>query len=189
MVESGSFAPLHIHGQYDVPVHITRGFTATALLELLTDKIGRPFTVRDYQPEDQPKLAAMYADFEPKRVAQGLPPEGEVRIRSWLDRVFRAGRHLVVEVDGQLRGHLMLIPQDNGTTELANFLHQSIRNCGIGTELNALALRVAGDAGLRELWLSVEPANKPAIKSYEKAGFRRLPGSLWAPEIEMSVQL
>lgn len=131
----------------------------------------------------------MYADFEPKRAAQGLPPDGEQRIRHWLDRVFKTGRHLIVEVDGSIRGHLMLIPQDNGTTELANFLHQSIRNRGIGTAVNTIALRVARDAGLNSLWLSVEPANKAAIRSYEKAGFRRLMGSLWAPEIEMSVDL
>lgn len=131
----------------------------------------------------------MYADFEPKRAAQGLPPDGEQRIRHWLDRVFKTGRHLIVEVDGSVRGHLMLIPQDNGTTELANFLHQSIRNRGIGTAVNTIALRVARDAGLNSLWLSVEPANKAAIRSYEKAGFRRLMGSLWAPEIEMSVDL
>lgn len=171
------------------PFFITRGSTGTALLELLSDKAGAPFTVRAYEPDDQSKLAAMYADFEPKRAAQGLPPEGDDRIRQWLERVLRTGRHLIVEVDGRVLGHLMLIPQENGTTELANFLHQSIRNRGIGTALNTLGIRVARDAGLSALWLSVEPANKPAIRSYEKAGFRQLPGSLWAPEIEMSVAL
>jgi hypothetical protein len=37
--------------------------------------------------------------------------------------------------------------------------------------------------------LSVEPGNRAAVRSYEKAGFRRLPGSNWAPEVEMAVDL
>jgi hypothetical protein len=35
----------------------------------------------------------------------------------------------------------------------------------------------------------VEPFNRAAVRSYEKAGFRRLPGTLWAPEIEMEASL
>src|SRR5690606_27814350 len=99
------------------------------------------------------------------------------------------GIHLVVEVGGRVLGHVMLIPMDGGTTELANFLHQSIRNRGIGTALNRLAADVARDAGHRRLWLSVEPSNRAAVRSYQNAGFRQLPGSLWAPEIDMALDL
>ena len=45
------------------------------------------------------------------------------------------------------------------------------------------------EAGYRRLWLSVEPSNRPAIRSYQNAGFRQLPGSLWAPEIDMALDL
>jgi len=34
-------------------------------------------------------------------------------------------------------------------------------------------LRAAGAAGLRQVWLSVQPANTPAICLYEKLGFVR----------------
>lgn len=144
--------------------------------------------VREYAPSDRGTLEAMYASFEPKRCAQGLPP-GEPGIARWLDRVLPLGVHRVVEMEGLLLGHLMLIPMADGRAELANFLHQTIRNRGIGTLLNRIALEAAADAGWTAVWLSVEPSNRAAVRSYEKAGFKRLPGSLWAPEIEMQAQI
>lgn len=149
------------------------------------DRLGQPYVIRALEPEDRVALEAMYMDFEPKRCAQGLPPGDHPSIRRWLDRVLASGEHLVVEIEGRILGHTMLIPMKDGGVELANFLHQSIRNRGIGTSLNRLAVDLARDDGHTRVWLSVEPSNRPAIRSYEKAGFRRLPGSLWAPEIEM----
>ena len=167
--------------------------SATTLLnridERLTDQDGATNTVRDYMAGDRHALAAMYDDFEPKRVAQGLPPNGAPRIKHWLDRVLRSGRHLVIEIDGRVRGHIMLMPHEPGTAELANFLHQSIRSRGIGTAVNQVALRLAKEEGYTRAWLSVEPGNKPAMRSYEKVGFRTRPGSFWSPEIEMTVEL
>jgi len=156
----------------------------------MTDRQGQPFVVRRYEPGDRVALERMYEDFEPKRSAQGLPPENGTLAR-WLDRVLARGQHHVVDVDGDVRGHLMLMPSEDGedTLELANFLHQSIRNRGIGTHLNRIALLLARDAGAQSVWLSVEPSNRAAVRSYQKAGFRRRPGSLWAPEIEMEAAL
>jgi RimJ/RimL family protein N-acetyltransferase len=154
----------------------------------LIDREGRPFTVRRLRPEDRPALHAMYASFEPVRGAQGLPPR-EDGIARWLDHVLAAGEHLGVFVDGQIAGHAMLLPIEDGRAELANFLHQSVRNRGIGTVINRIVLDVARSAGLASVWLCVEPFNRTAVRSYEKAGFRRLPGTLWAPEIEMEATL
>lgn len=161
----------------------------TSLREQLMDRQGVSYVARDYEPADREKLAALYSDFEPKRAAQGLPPVGEARIRLWLNRVLGRGRHVVIEADGVVRGHIMLVPHDDESLELANFLHQSIRGRGLGTALNALALRLAQESGAHRVWLSVEPGNRAAVRSYEKVGFRRLPGSLWLPEIEMVVSL
>lgn len=157
----------------------------TELPATLEDKRGRPFRVRPYAPEDRAALEAMYADFEPKRAAQGLPPEGEAAVRRWLDRVLPRGTQLVVEVGGRVLGHVMLIPMDADTLELANFLHQSIRNRGIGTALNRVGLELARGAGFRKVWLSVEPTNRAAVRSYQKAGFEASAASILAPEIEM----
>lgn len=155
----------------------------------MTDERGAPYQVRPYEPGDREALEAMYADFEPKRVAQNLPPANPAALKRWLDRTLLSGDHMVVLVDGRILGHLMVVPVAEDTGELANFLHQSVRDRGIGTALNRLAHDVAARSGLKRLWLSVEPSNRAAVRSYEKAGFRRLPGSLWAPEIEMEAVL
>lgn len=131
----------------------------------------------------------MYDAFEPKRGAQGLPP-ADVRQRArWLDAVLGGGHHLVVEFDHRVLGHGMLLPFDEESGELANFLHQSIRDRGIGTALNQALLGLAVDDGMHRVWLCVEPSNRRAIRSYEKAGFRRRFTSGWAPELEMEIEM
>jgi RimJ/RimL family protein N-acetyltransferase len=160
-----------------------------ALPAALLDKEGRPFVVRRLRPEqDRAALEAMYRAFEPKRGAQGLPP-AEKGINAWLDRVLAGGQHFGVIIDGQLLGHVMLLPIDERRVELANFLHQSARNRGIGTWINRIAIEAARADGQERVWLCVEPFNRAAVRSYEKAGFRRLPGSLWESEIEMETEL
>ena len=42
---------------------------------------------------------------------------------------------------------------------------------------------------MQRLWLSVEPHNRAAIRSYEKVGFRFLPGTIFSPEAEMEMEL
>lgn len=159
----------------------------TNLPRTQTDKYGQPFMVRHFIPSDRCALERMYVEFEPKRRAQGLPPEGAEPLRRWLDRVLARGVHLVVVVDGQLLGHAMLIPCAGGAAELANFLHQSIRDRGIGTALNRIILDEARAQGFQRVWLSVEPSNRAALRSYQHAGFRLLPGSRLAQEVEMEV--
>ena len=154
----------------------------------LLDKENRPYVIRRYRAEDRAALEAMYMSFEPKRGAQGLPPK-ESGIARWLDGVLPHGQHVVALVDSEVLGHGMVVPMDAGRVELANFLHQSIRNRGIGTMVNRIAMQLARDAGAERIWLCVEPSNRAAVRSYEKAGFKRLPGSLWSPEIEMQADL
>jgi diamine N-acetyltransferase len=153
------------------------------------DAGGLAYTLRQCEPGDRVRLEAMYESFEPKRAAQGLPPADPTAVRRWLARVLAAGQHIVAESAGHLVGHVMLMPMEAGTVELANFVHQSRRDRGIGTALNRAAIELARGAGLERVWLSVEPSNRAAIRSYEKAGFTALPGSLWAPEREMAIRL
>jgi ribosomal protein S18 acetylase RimI-like enzyme len=153
------------------------------------DKLGNPFELRAYRPEDRRDLEAMYDAFEPKRVAQGLPPDDPGRRHKWLDGLLASGLHLVVEIDGRIRGHGMLLPFEERSAELANFLHQSARDRGIGTALNRALVDAGRAAGFRRIWLCVEPSNRRAIRSYEKVGFRRRVVTGWAPELEMEAVL
>ena len=164
---------------------------ATQLPTDLTDKQGHPFRVRLFDPAtDRAKLERMYDSFQPKRAAQGLPPETEYAQRRWLDHILKTGSHLLVEVNTEVWGHAMLIPMsEKGSTELAIFLHQLIRGRGIGTAMNRLLVELARADGFQRVWLSVEPSNIPAIRSYQKAGFLTLRYSMYASEIEMEVRL
>src|SRR3712207_4491379 len=94
----------------------------------IRDKRGRVLTVRRYHPADRPLLDRFYDRFEPKRAAQGLPPEGDERQRGWLDGVLPQGDHLVVELGGELVGHAMLMPMAQpGEREYAIFLDEGVR--------------------------------------------------------------
>lgn len=157
----------------------------------MLDKLDQRFQVRALElPADRFRLERMYAEFRPKRAAQGLPPESDYAIGRWLDRILPNGEHLIVEVNAVVCGHVMLMPMDKPSdTELANFLHQGIRGRGIGTALNRFLVAHARDRGYHRVWLSVEPSNIAAIRSYTKAGFKTRSHSLWAPEIEMEVLL
>jgi RimJ/RimL family protein N-acetyltransferase len=154
----------------------------------LNERRFRGWQIRAYKPFDRFALERMYADFEPKRAAQGLPPEGG-RLHAWLGDVLRHGLHVVATFGPRVLGHVMLIPLENDSVELANFVHQSVRGRGLGTELNRAAIELARENRIRRIWLSVDPSNRSAIRSYTRTGFHILPGSPWAPELEMAIDL
>lgn len=154
------------------------------------DKDGRPFDVRFLAGGDRAALLRFYEDFEPKRGAQGLPPRGTERLKRWLDAVLAHGIHLLALRDGELIGHALLIPTHaEGVSEYAIFLREDERGHGVGTELTRACIEAAREAGLRRLWLSVELQNRAAVRSYEKAGFHFLPGTIYSPEAEMELML
>ena len=61
-----------------------------------------------------------------------------------------------------------------GTGEISNVgVLPSYRGQGIGKALLAMALHVGGEAGADEFTLEVRAGNKPAIRLYERFGFRQ----------------
>jgi len=154
------------------------------------DKGGDLFRVREYQPADNEFLQSFYEGFEPKRAAQGLPPGDSVRIRSWLTSILATGHHLLAFSGEDLVGHAFVVPTGRpGIGEYAVFLRQDLRGRGAGTELNRAAVDAARRAGFVGLWLSVEPVNRAAVRSYEKAGFRYVPKTIFSIEAEMELTL
>jgi len=153
------------------------------------DKTGAPFLIAAYEPGFRDALQSFYEEFEPKRAAQGLPPADPGRIRGWLDSILNRGVHLVACRDGELIGHGFVMPTPReGVGEYAVFLREDLRGRGVGTELNRAVVEAARSSGYRGLWLTVEPRNRSAIRSYEKAGFHFIPASLLTVEAEMELQ-
>jgi RimJ/RimL family protein N-acetyltransferase len=108
----------------------------------------------------------------------------------WLRQILASGTHLAVERGGHLVGHAMLLPMDApGVQEYAIFLAREVRGQGVGTRVGQLAVEVARASGVKRLWLSVEPNNRAAVRSYEKAGFRFVPATIYSPEVEMELPL
>jgi len=154
------------------------------------DKDGEPYCVRLFEATDRAALDEFYAGFEPKRAAQGLPPQGEDRVRIWLDGVLADGVHLAAEANGKVVGHGLIMPSERQEVmEWAIFLDRDRRGRGIGTEMNRVAIDVARRLGASRLWLSVEPHNRAAVRSYEKVGFRFLSSAIFSPEAEMELDL
>jgi L-amino acid N-acyltransferase YncA len=150
------------------------------------DRQGEAYLVDLYYPWARDELESFYRHFEPKRAAQGLPPTGADRITRWLGSILPHGIHLVLRRDDGLAGHAFLIPMVRPeTAEYAIFLRKDVRCRGIGTAINRLAVDAARGAGFRQIWLSVEPHNRVALRSYTKVGFRLVAGTLGAPEAEM----
>ena len=101
---------------------------------------------------EQPELEQMYASFEPKRAAMGLPPGDPVACRNWLNRLLLDGINLVARAEGRIVGHLVLAPS-RLAAEMAVFVHQDWRNHGVGSQLVASALEEARLRGLRYVWV------------------------------------
>lgn len=56
---------------------------------------------------------------------------------------------------------------------------EAYRRKGLGEALMRALLRAAREGGLREVWLSVRPDNRPAVHLYEKLGFVPDAGRPW----------
>jgi hypothetical protein len=109
---------------------------------ILTHK-SQELAVRKFDRNDFEALVRMYKSFEPKRVAQGLPPPDVPRIAHWLDRVAQKSESLLAWKDGTVAGHSVLSPISGSSVEFTIFIHQNFREEGLGTALSRHTLKWA----------------------------------------------
>ncbi len=101
-------------------------------------------------------LVEMYKSFEPKRVAQGLPPPDVPRITQWLDHL-QDNSHALLAFDGKkIVAHSVLCPIRKEQVEFTIFVLQDYREDGLGTLLSELTLGWAFDMGLTKVFLTTE---------------------------------
>jgi GNAT superfamily N-acetyltransferase len=150
------------------------------------DKTGVPFSLRLCGGAEFDALVPLYEAYEPKERAQGLPPGRPEQRARWLGALRDSAINVVAVTEEGAVGHAGLIPiEPGGRCEYMIFVHQDHRNRGIGTALTRLACRVAREAGYRSLWLTVAATNVPAIRVYDKVGFRMV----GPPESEREMML
>jgi GNAT superfamily N-acetyltransferase len=153
------------------------------------DREGRSIEIRPFDGEgaELEALVGMYVSFDPADRAQGIPPGGEPRIRSWLDEICADDCLNVVAWHGEeAAGHATLVPGGEAY-ELAIFVHQTYQRAGIGTRLIEALLGYGGQEGVERVWLTVERWNRPAVALYEQVGFETSDAESF--ELEMSLRL
>ena len=154
---------------------------------LFRTSAGLALRVREYQPEDFASLVEMYKAFEPKRIAQGLPPPDVPRIAHWLDELQLKSRALLALVEKRVVAHVILCPISDAAVEFTIFVHQDFRGQGVGTEMTSLALGLSSEMGFAEVFLTTELTNVPALRLYRKLGFRMK--SSFGDEYEMKIDV
>jgi ribosomal protein S18 acetylase RimI-like enzyme len=158
----------------------------------LADGTGRDIQIHRFgtAPDDRSEreaLVRMYDRFDPADRAQGIPPPNEPAIRDWLETLLDGGVNVLAWDDGQVAGHAVLVPDQDGAYELAIFVHQDYQGAGIGTALIE-ALLGAGEAdGIERVWLTVERWNTAAVSLYRGIGFETT--SAGSFELEMAARL
>jgi ribosomal protein S18 acetylase RimI-like enzyme len=148
---------------------------------------GRPLLVRAFDFDDFGALVEMYKGFEPKRVAQGLPPPDVPRIAQWLDRLQAKSRSLLALDGKRVVGHVILCPISDASVEYTIFVHQDYRQRGVGMAMTRLALDWVSEMGFAEVFLTTELSNVPALNLYRKFGFQSQ--SVFGDECEMKVNV
>ena len=108
---------------------------------------GREVEIGLFVREDFAALVQMYKAFEPKRVAQGLPPPDVPRIAHWLDRLEQKSQALLAWEGNKIVGHTVLCPMKMNSVEFTIFVHQDFREEGLGTCLSRHTLEWARNMG------------------------------------------
>jgi GNAT superfamily N-acetyltransferase len=151
------------------------------------DREDREIEIRRYDGEFE-GLVEMYRAFDPEDRAQGIPPMGESRIRSWLEELLiEEYINVIGWHEEDAIGHAMLVPDRQGAFELAIFVLREYQNAGIGTQLIQGLLGAGREEGVEHVWLTVERWNNPAIALYRKVGFESSDTSSF--ELEMAAKL
>jgi len=148
---------------------------------------GRELAVRPFDRENFGALVQMYKGFEPKRVAQGLPPPDVPRIAHWLDRLEQKSVALLAWEGSKVVAHTILCPMPANSVEFTIFVHQDYREEGLGTALSRRTLAWASQMGFAHVYLTTEISNFRALGLFRKLGFQTT--SSYGDEVEMKLDL
>jgi RimJ/RimL family protein N-acetyltransferase len=144
---------------------------------------GEKVWLRPMEERDLTAMVAGINDSEVGGLAGYKAPMSMEQMKGWLDhnneraRDGRAFFYTVCELgDDRFIGTVWLKDVDywHGSAELAIFMDRDHIGAGLGTDAQRALLNFAFTAvGLNRVWLTAYSANKRAIRSYEKLGFRQ----------------
>jgi RimJ/RimL family protein N-acetyltransferase len=145
-------------------------------LTTVTLKDGRKVVIRKYKTEDKMKLVTMYESLSEEALLWALPPYTREKIeKGWLSNL--ENLLIIVALTGdRVVGHAQVFrfphQRRKGTGDLLIYLHQDFHNVGLGTSMLARLVEMARKEKLHRIGLHVVAENRPAVRLYEKMGFR-----------------
>ncbi|MFC1591491.1 GNAT family N-acetyltransferase [Thermodesulfobacteriota bacterium] len=153
---------------------------------MVADKTGALFMIRLADEDDFEAVLDMYDRFEPKRCAQGLPPEDALHRKRLVRSILSEPLNVVCESDDAVVGHACLIDIDPGVrAELEIAVHQDWRDRGLGKEILSVLFDLARTWRYRSIWLTVANANRRAVHLYRQFGF----SFVGPPDSELEMEL
>jgi len=139
-------------------------------------KDGRTVLIREFRIEDKEKLIEMYGSLSNDAVRWGLPPYTRERIEGWWLSNLQSLIAIVAFYSDKIVGHAQIYkfphPRRKGTSDVLIYLHQDFHNVGLGTAMLTRLMELAKKEGLHRIGLRVIADNKPAIRLYQKFGFK-----------------
>lgn len=143
--------------------------------------IGPRLYLRALEREDAPRLAGYINDPAVRRTLLAHRPMSVGQEQAWLEMLGKDDHHVVMGIarqsDDELIGATGLhrIDFKARNTEMGLSLgDRSAWGQGFGTEATRMMLDYGfGTLNLHRIWLLVYASNAPAIRVYEKAGFRK----------------
>ena len=166
---------------------MTSGVEAAFKTVQVKTRKGKELQVRPFGREDFGALVQMYKGFEPKRVAQGLPPPDVPRIAHWLDQLQDKSQALLAWHGSKVAAHTILCPMPGDSVEFTIFVHQDYREEGLGTVVSRHTLDWALRTDFKQVYLTTEISNFRALRLFRKLGFQTTSG--YGDEVEMKLQL
>ena len=133
----------------------------------VTDRAGRPYTLRPIRPEDAPAMQRAFAAQDPEdrlmRVRAALPklPDRMARALCTVDESRDVVLVLVPEAaPATLAGGARVMRDRQGTgAEYATTMVSTLKGMGLGRAVLATALGVAAELGITDVWGTVDRRN------------------------------
>jgi L-amino acid N-acyltransferase YncA len=130
-------------------------------------KVQTGVRIRQATGADRSLILSMYEDFDREGLTVGMPPA--TGVADWLDGLATSPNFVAVEGD-RVIGHGFVRPED-GTGEVAVYVHQEARNRGIGRHLLNTVVEEARSLHLNRIWGMTEAANAPMLRLARSLGF------------------
>jgi L-amino acid N-acyltransferase YncA len=138
---------------------------------IVKPEAGPSFKVARATLSDRAAIAEMYAEFEPKGAALGLPPRKNAD--TWLASLSEFPNFIIKAADRVIAHAVLCIEGDAGET--AVFVHQNWRSHGVGKLLLQELIAEGRRLGLRRVWGMAAPDNFVMLRLADSLGF--VPGS------------